>query len=197
LRSLRPIAGKPRRCGRCSQKSCGSHSGRALWIMLLPLCPLIGYSFFRLFRSTGSKHGGCNLRCCKQPVAARRHSCAHTRFVLCRGNPLFPFAHPRTWPEKETGALRLLVQLPYRPSTLVSAKLAAVLAAWGLPVSPRSPPCLLAFWWAFGGGGDSKPPLWSSGLHWWSARSRYSRHRSRMARLPPLSRLPSPLDQGS
>ena len=50
---------------------------------------------------------------------------------------LFPFVAIRALgQEKETGALRLLVQLPYRPSTLVSAKLAAVLAAWMLASIP-------------------------------------------------------------
>ena len=42
---------------------------------------------------------------------------------------LFPFVAIRVLSqEKASGALRLLVQLPYRSSTLVLAKLAAVLA---------------------------------------------------------------------
>jgi len=44
---------------------------------------------------------------------------------------LFPFVAIRVLgQEKEAGALRLLVQLPYRPPALIAAKLAAVFAAF-------------------------------------------------------------------
>jgi len=46
--------------------------------------------------------------------------------------------------EKESGALRLLIQLPYRSSTLIAAKLAAVLAAWVLSSIPAF--SALAIW---------------------------------------------------
>ena len=71
---------------------------------------------------------------------------------------LFPFVAIRALgQEKETGALRLLVQLPYRPSTLVSAKLAAVLAAWMLASVPALSALVSgASWGAFGCGGDGK-----------------------------------------
>src|SRR5262249_25949883 len=51
--------------------------------------------------------------------------------------------------EKESGALRLLVQLPYRSSTLVVAKLVAVLAAWGLASLPAL--SALGIWGILGG----------------------------------------------
>jgi ABC-type Na+ efflux pump permease subunit len=51
---------------------------------------------------------------------------------------LFPFVAIRVLgQEKESGALRLLIQLPYRPPALIAAKLAAVFAAW---VPEPSPP---------------------------------------------------------
>src|SRR5438067_902554 len=44
---------------------------------------------------------------------------------------LFPFVAIRALgQEKETGALRLLVQLPYPAPVLIGGKLAAVAAAW-------------------------------------------------------------------
>ena len=107
--------------------------------------------FSSRFALRRSKHGGAAISSPgKQPIAAGRHSGAHARFVLCGGNPLFPFVAIRALgQEKETGALRLLVQLPYRPSTLVSAKLAAVLAAWILASIPAL--SALIFWRILGG----------------------------------------------
>src|SRR5262249_42139491 len=51
--------------------------------------------------------------------------------------------------EKETGALRLLVQLPYRVPTLVMAKMAAIGAAWLIAVIPAV--SALALWRMLGG----------------------------------------------
>src|SRR5258708_36649402 len=55
---------------------------------------------------------------------------------------LFPFVAIRTLGrEKESGALALLVQLPYRVPPLIAAKLAAIFAAWAAPViGAASPP---------------------------------------------------------
>ena len=137
--------------------------------MLLLLCPLIGYSFFQAV----SLYGEASTAALQSPVLASSLSPLDGILVPTLGSfyvavtLLFPFVAIRALgQEKETGALRLLVQLPYRPSTLVSAKLAAVLAAWSLRQYPGTlRPCLLAHsGWAFGGGGDSKPPLRSSGL---------------------------------
>src|SRR5712671_3305145 len=63
---------------------------------------------------------------------------------------LFPFVAIRVLgQEKESGALRLLIQLPYRSSTLVAAKLVAVLAAWVLSSVPAF--SALAIWRMLGG----------------------------------------------
>src|SRR5262249_18423413 len=51
--------------------------------------------------------------------------------------------------EKETGALRLLVQLPYRPAALAAAKLAAVQCAWLVAAVPAA--SALALWLVTGG----------------------------------------------
>src|SRR5207247_6041436 len=114
-------------------------SGRSLWTMLLLLCPLIGYSFLQAV----SLYSESSSAALQSPVLANSLSPLDGILVPTLGSfyvavtLLFPFVAIRALgQEKETGALRLLVQLPYRPSTLVSAKLAAVLAAWILAVIP-------------------------------------------------------------
>ena len=114
-------------------------SGRALWTMLLLLCPLVGYSFFQAV----SLYREASTAALQSPVLANSLSPLDGILVPTLGSfyvavtLLFPFVAIRAvGQEKETGALRLLVQLPYRPSTLVSAKLAAVLAAWILASIP-------------------------------------------------------------
>ena len=127
-------------------------SGRALWTMLLLLCPLVGYSFFQAV----SLYGEASTAALQSPVLASSLSPLDGILVPTLGSfyvavtLLFPFVAIRALgQEKETGALRLLVQLPYRPSTLVSAKLAAVLAAWMLASIPAL--SALIFWRILGG----------------------------------------------
>jgi ABC-2 type transport system permease protein len=127
-------------------------SGRALWIMLLLLCPLVGYSFVQAV----SLYGEASIAALQSPVLARSLSPLDGILVPTLGSfyvavtLLFPFVSIRALgQEKETGALRLLVQLPYRPSTLVSAKLIAVLAAWCLASIPAL--SALVIWRILGG----------------------------------------------
>ena len=108
-------------------------AGRALWAMLLLVCPLIGYSYFQAV----SLYGEASAAGQQSPVLATSLSPLDGIFVPTFGAAyvavtlLFPFVAIRALGhEKETGALRLLVQLPYRISTLIGAKFAAVLAAW-------------------------------------------------------------------
>ena len=110
-------------------------SGRALWAMLLLVCPLVGYSFVQAV----SLYGEASLGAEASPVLARSLSPFDGVLVPSFGafyvavTLLFPFVAIRVLgQEKESGALRLLVQLPYRPSVLIGAKLAAVAAAWVL-----------------------------------------------------------------
>jgi ABC-type transport system involved in multi-copper enzyme maturation permease subunit len=108
-------------------------SGRALWTMLLLLCPLVGYSFFQAV----SLYGEASAAALQSPVLASGLSPLDGVLVPTLGSfyvavtLLFPFVAIRALGhEKETGALRLLVQLPYRPATLIMVKLVAVLGAW-------------------------------------------------------------------
>src|SRR6266550_4991694 len=96
-------------------------SGRALWIMLLILCPLVGYSFFQ----AAALYGEASSAARDSPVLASGLIPLDGVLVPTFGalyvavTLLFPFVALRTLGrEKETGALRLLVQLPYRVPTL-------------------------------------------------------------------------------
>ena len=127
-------------------------SGRALWTMLLLMCPLIGYSFFQAV----SLYGEASAAGLQSPVLASSLSPLDGILVPTLGASyvavtlLFPFVAIRVLGlEKESGALRLLVQMPYRSSTLITAKLAAVLAAWVLSSVPAL--SALAIWRLFGG----------------------------------------------
>src|SRR6266550_7184545 len=132
-------------------------SGRALWTMLLLMCPLIGYSFFQAI----SLYGEASAAGLQSPVLASSLSPLDGILVPTLGASyvavtlLFPFVAIRVLgQEKESGALRLLIQLPYRPPTLIAAKLVAVLVGWFLV----SIPVLSAFViWAIIGGHLSPP----------------------------------------
>src|SRR5258707_13095447 len=122
-------------------------SGRALWTMLLLMCPLIGYSFFQAI----SLYGETSTAGLQSPTLTSTLSPLDGVLVPTLGASyvavtlLFPFVAIRVLgQEKESGALRLLVQLPYRFSTLIAAKLAAGLAAWVLSTVPAF--SALAIW---------------------------------------------------
>jgi hypothetical protein len=127
-------------------------SGRALWTMLLLLCPLIGYSFVQAV----ALYSEASAAALHAPVLARGLSPLDGVLVPSLGawyvgtTLLFPFVAIRALSqEKASGALRLLVQLPYRAATLVTAKLAAVLAAWVLASLPAV--SALGIWGLLGG----------------------------------------------
>src|SRR3981189_705272 len=127
-------------------------SGRALWTLLLLMCPLIGYSFSQ----AASLYGEASVTGLQSPVLASSLSPLDGVLVPTLGafyvavTLLFPFVAIRVLGlEKESGALRLLVQMPYRSSSLIAAKLAAVLAAWVLSSVPAL--SALAIWRMFGG----------------------------------------------
>src|SRR2546430_17010347 len=127
-------------------------SGRALWTMLLLMCPLIGYSFFQAV----SLYAEASASGQQSPVLASSLSPLDGVLVPTLGASyvavtlLFPFVAIRVLgQEKESGALRLLIQLPYRPSTLIAAKLVAVLAAWVISSVPVL--SAVAIWGMLGG----------------------------------------------
>src|SRR2546430_9309318 len=117
-------------------------SGRALWTMLLILCPLVGYSFFQAV----SLYDEASAAAADSPVLGSGLSPLDGVLVPTFGGLylaatlLFPFVAIRTLGhEKESGALALLVQLPYRVPGLIAAKLAASFAAWvAAVISPAS-----------------------------------------------------------
>ncbi len=114
-------------------------AGRALWIMLLLLCPLIGFSFFQAV----ALYAEASQSAQQSPVLATSLSPFDGVLIPTLGSfyvgvtLLFPFVAIRALgSEKETGALRLLVQLPYGSSTFVGAKLVAIVSAWLLCAVP-------------------------------------------------------------
>src|SRR3981081_3051892 len=126
--------------------------GRALWTMLLLMCPLIGYSFFQAV----SLYGEASAAGLQSPVLASSLSPLDGVLVPTLGASyvavtlLFPFVAIRVLgQEKESGALRVLIQLPYRSSTLIAVKLVAVLCAWMLASVPAI--SALAIWRMLGG----------------------------------------------
>lgn len=127
-------------------------SGRALWTLLLLLCPLVGYSFWQAV----ALYGEASAAAREQPMLAAGLSPLDGVLVPTFGalylavTLLFPFVAIRSLGrEKETGTLRLLVQLPYRVPTLIAAKMAAVFAAWLVALIPAA--SALAIWAALGG----------------------------------------------
>jgi len=120
--------------------------------MLLLMCPLIGYGFFQAI----SLYGEASVAGLQSPVLASSLSPFDGVLVPTLGafyvavTLLFPFVAIRVLgQEKESGALRLLIQLPYRSTTLIAAKLLAVLAAWVLSSVPAL--SAVAIWRMLGG----------------------------------------------
>jgi ABC-2 type transport system permease protein len=127
-------------------------SGRALWTMLLILCPLVGYSFFQAV----SLYGEASAAAGDSPVLGSGLSPLDGVLVPTFGGLylaatlLFPFVAIRTLGrEKESGALAVLVQLPYRVPALIAAKMTAIFAAWLAAVLCAA--SSLVVWWAMGG----------------------------------------------
>src|SRR5215218_8882765 len=114
-------------------------SGRALWVLLLLLGPVVGYSFFQAV----SLYAEASSAARDSPVLGTGLSPLDGILVPTLGafyvmvTLLFPFVAIRVLgQEKESGALRLLTQLPYRPPSLVAVKLAAILVAWCVSLIP-------------------------------------------------------------
>jgi len=127
-------------------------SGRALWTMLLLTGPLVGYSFVQAV----SLYSDASSAALQSPVIATSISPLDGILVPTFGalyvavTLLFPFVAIRVLgQEKESGALRLLLQLPYKSSTLVIVKLTAILTAWGLVSIPAL--SSLVIWVLLGG----------------------------------------------
>jgi ABC-2 type transport system permease protein len=127
-------------------------TGRALWTLLLLACPLVGYSFLQAM----SLYSEASAAAANSPVLAISLSPLDGILVPTFGSfyvavtLLFPFVAIRVLgEEKQSSALRLLVQLPYRTVTLVCVKLAAVFFAWLLCAIPVLSSAFI--WWIAGG----------------------------------------------
>ncbi len=127
-------------------------SGRALWTTLLILCPLVGYSFFQAV----SLYGEASAAAAESPVLGSGLSPLDGVLVPTFGGLylaatlLFPFVAIRTLgQEKGSGALALLVQLPYRVPGLIVAKMTAIFGAWLAAVLCAASALLV--WLAMGG----------------------------------------------
>src|SRR5262245_20177222 len=130
----------------------GILNGRALWTMLLIMCPIVGFSFFQ----AASLYGEASASTRDAPVLASGLSPLAGILVPTFGafyvtvTLLFPFVAIRALGrEKESGTLRLLVQLPYRMPTLIAAKAAAVAGAWLIALIPAL--SALVLWRMLGG----------------------------------------------
>jgi ABC-2 family transporter protein len=141
--SIRPLLAKELR---------GIIAGRALWTMLLILCPLVGYSFFQ----AAALYGEAGAAARDAPALASGLSPLDGILVPTFGafylavTLLFPFVAIRAvGREKETGALRLLLQLPYGVPTLIGAKMAAVATGWLITFVPAI--SMLVIWSGLGG----------------------------------------------
>jgi ABC-2 type transport system permease protein len=114
-------------------------SGRALWTMLLILCPLVGYSFVQAVslysEASSAARESAALASGLSPLDGILVPTFGAFYVAV--TLLFPFVAIRVLGrEKESGALRLLVQLPYRASTLIASKIVAVASAWAVATIP-------------------------------------------------------------
>jgi ABC-2 type transport system permease protein len=132
-------------------------TGNSLWVLLLLLSPLVGYSFIQAV----ALYAEASRPALSIPELARQFSAFDGILVPTLGGfylaitLLFPFVAIRLIAaEKTSGGLKLLVQLPYRPADLVAAKFAALLAAWLIALIPVL--SALVCWGLLGGHLDAR-----------------------------------------
>jgi ABC-type transport system involved in multi-copper enzyme maturation permease subunit len=114
-------------------------TGNALWVLMLLLSPLVGYSFIQAV----ALYAEASRPARAIPELARQLSPFDGILVPTLGGfylaitLLFPFIAIRlVAAEKTSGGLKLLVQLPYRLTDLVTAKFVALMAAWLVALIP-------------------------------------------------------------
>jgi len=168
LPSLKRQQARARWFGTLFAKECRNlASGRAFWLLLLLLCPLVGYSFIQAM----ALYAEASRSAAQLPEVAHNISpldgiLVPTFGALYLANTfLFPFVAIRTLAhEKETGSLKLLLQLPPSVGTVMAAKIAALAGAWALVAVPALSAVAL---WAMAGGHLHLPELASVLLgHW-------------------------------
>jgi ABC-type transport system involved in multi-copper enzyme maturation permease subunit len=127
-------------------------AGHTIWVLLLLLSALVGYSYSQAV----SLYGEASKPAQQLPELARSLASLDGVFVPTFGalylanTFLFPFIAIRTIAsEKQTGSLKLLLQLPCSLSTVLVAKLFVLLAIWLIAAVP----CLSAVaLWSLSGG---------------------------------------------
>ena len=128
-------------------------AGRALWIMLLLLCPLVGFSFVQAVcalcrrQSIGAAIAGAR----DQPVAVRRHArsrlwAASMSASRCCFRSL---RSARSEARRKRAHCGCSFSCPIGSATLVTAKLVAIASAWLLCAIPAL--SALAIWTLLGG----------------------------------------------
>jgi ABC-type transport system involved in multi-copper enzyme maturation permease subunit len=126
-------------------------AGHAFWVLLLLLSPLVGYSYVQAV----GLYAEASRSAIQFPEVARNLSPLDGIFVPTFGalylanTFLLPFVVIRAiGSEKQTGSLKLLLQLPCPLSTVLAAKLVVLAAVWMLIAAP----CLSAVaLWALAG----------------------------------------------
>ncbi|MBI1876961.1 MAG: ABC transporter permease subunit [Chloroflexi bacterium] len=129
-------------------------AGRALWVMLLMLSPLVGYGFIQAVNLFSQ----ASVTALQFPELARGMTPLDGIFVPTFGafylavTLLFPFVAIRLiGNEKQSGSLKLLLQLPMGLSRVVAIKVAALAVAWLLALTPGL--SALVIWLGLGGHG--------------------------------------------
>ena len=127
-------------------------ASRGLWVLLLLTGPLVGFSFVQAI----SLYNEVSRTAFAAPQMAAGLNPFDGVIIPAYGSIyltltlLFPFIAIRAISEdKQSGALRLLLQIPFRYSALLSSKVAAMLFAWLLVELPGLLALLL---WSFYGG---------------------------------------------
>src|SRR5499426_3184931 len=137
----------------------GLVAGRAFWLLLLLVCPLVGYSYIQAV----GLYGEASRSAAQLPEVARNLSPLDGILVPTFGalylatTFLFPFVVIRTLgSEKQTGSLKLLLQLPCTLATVMAAKITMLGVGWLLMAAP----CLSAVaLWSLAGGHVSPSEL--------------------------------------
>ena len=127
-------------------------AGRAFWATLMIVILLTGYSYIQ----SVNLYTEASRSALKFPELSRGISPLDGILVPTLGSLylavtfLFPFIVIRTvGAEKQSGALKMLVQMPYSIPSLVAAKLAAATCAWLAMLLPSL--LAMAFWQGAGG----------------------------------------------
>jgi len=134
-------------------------ANRAFWILLLILCPLLGYSFIQAV----DLFSAASRTAIERPELAGGMTTLDGVLAPTLGafylatTLLFPFVAIRALGhEKQTGALKLAMQLPVSETEIIALKLGAIFLVWAFSLTPAISAIVL---WKFLGGFVSLPEL--------------------------------------